>query len=101
MKILLLQVLVVLAAGCTAGRNADLPREPVIVAGPEVKVGVRERCVLTLPDEPQWAVNALVLPTDADLATRALARSRAVLVELEQRRNWLENVVRPALKKCE
>lgn len=87
-------VLVILAGCASTDQPTDQkPRAPVIV-GKEVKVGVKEKCRVEMPPEPVWQVDAIMEMTDP------LERSKALLAELEQRRDW-ENKVKAAVKKCE
>ncbi len=88
----ILLCIIVVLPGCATPGNADKPRDPVIV-GQKVEVGVREKCVLDLPDEPKWA-NKGVTSSDP------LVRSEAILRGLEQHEDWWENKVKPALGKC-
>lgn len=92
MRLLLLAVTCTLLSACPA-TNPALPVEPVIIPGTVVEVGVREKCAVALPDEPKWQVGATATPDP-------LERSKAILVELEQRRAWMEKA-KVAAKRCE
>lgn len=83
-------------AGCTAvvAPVNQKPTDPIFV-GSKVEVPVRERCAVVIPDEPAWQVE--VAPA---AGTSEHEKSKAVLAELEQRRDY-ENQLKAAAKKCE
>lgn len=70
------------------------PKDPIFV-GTIVEVPVREKCVIDMPPEPSWQVG--IVPS-AD--TSAFEKSKAVLAELEQRRDYITQL-KAAAKKCE
>jgi len=69
------------------------PTDPTFV-GTQVQVPVREKCNVTVPPEPVWAVEAV-----APDAT-AFEKSKAVLAELEAHRDYEQQLL-AATKKCE
>lgn len=94
MKILLL-VLSLLLAGCASAPAVNQkPTDPIFV-GTTVPVVVPDKCHVEVPAEPAWQVEAA-----AAAATNEFEKSKAVLAELEQRRDY-ENQLRAAAKKCE
>jgi hypothetical protein len=94
-RLLLVSVLwLLMGASCETKPEVDQkPKDPIFV-GTEVKVGVREECHVTIPTEPKWAVEAVA--ADAP----AFEKSKAVLAEVEQRRDY-QSQLRAAAKKCE
>lgn len=85
--------LIALAGCATQGAVDQTPRAPVTV-GVEAKVGVREKCKVTLPPEPLWQVD--ITPATAS----EFEKSKAALAELEQRRAW-EVKAKAEAKKCD
>ena len=90
---LVLATLLFLASCSTPPVIDEKPRDPIFV-GTTVPVVVRERCAVELPVEPAWQVE--VVPSTAT----PFEKSKAALAELEQRRDYL-NQVRAVIKKCE
>jgi hypothetical protein len=84
---------ITLAACASAPTVSQKPTDPIFVATP-VSVPVRETCQVEAVPEPTWAVDQLA--PDAS----AFDRSKAVLAEIEQRRDY-ENQLKAAAKKCE
>ena len=93
MRYLLLALLALV--GCQATVPVDQkPQDPVII-GTEVPVIVREKCKVDMPVEPTWQVEAVPAAS-----TTPFEKSKALLAEVEQRRDYL-NQVKAAVKKCE
>jgi hypothetical protein len=90
-RLVLLALLAV--AGCATPAVNQKPTDPIFVPS-TVQVPVPERCHVELPPEPAWAVDAL-LP-----GASPFDRSKAVLAEVEQRRDY-ENQLKAAATKCE
>ena len=85
--------LLFLLVGCPGKSIPVKQPEAPIVAGTKVDVAVREKCVVELPPEPAWKVDAL--PADASLFEQA----KAILAEIPQRIDY-ENKVKAAATKC-
>ena len=82
-----------LAACATSAPLNQKPADPIFVATP-VSVPVREECHVDAVPEPRWAVDEVA--PDAS----AFDKSKAILAEVEQRRDY-ENQLKAAAKKCE
>ena len=99
MKPFYLAVIALSVAGLSAcgGKEVkpDLKPEAPIFQGVEVPVAVKEKCVVDIPLEPNWQV--VVAPSGT---TTSFEKSKAVLAELEQRRDYIQQL-RAAAKKCE
>ena len=84
--------------GCATPQETpprEAPRAPVFKAV-ELQVAVREKCVVELPREPEWALDTIGDPRTADPADLVGAAVR----EIEQRRDWI-NKAKVAAIKCE
>lgn len=93
MRTLALLVLL-LVPGCAAVPPVDQkPVDPVFV-GAEVPVVVREKCAVEVPAQPAWQVEAIAP------GTTAFDKSKALLAENEQRRDYINQIL-AASKKCE
>ena len=82
-----------LAACATSAPINQKPADPIFVATP-VSVPVREECHVDAVPEPRWAVDEVA--PDAS----AFDKSKAILAEVEQRRDY-ENQLKAAAQKCE
>ncbi len=83
-----------LLAGCGSAPVNQKPTDPIFV-GTTVPVVVAEKCHVEVPAEPAWQVEAAPAA-----GTSEFEKSKAVLAELEQRRDY-ENQIKAAAKKCE
>lgn len=83
-----------LAACASAPAVNQKPADPIFV-GTTVPVVVADKCHVEVPAEPAWQVEAAPAAT-----TSEFEKSKAVLAELEQRRDY-ENQLKAAAKKCE
>lgn len=81
-------------AGCASAPVNQKPTDPIFV-GTTVPVVVAEKCHVEVPAEPAWQVEAAPAA-----GTNEFEKSKAVLAELEQRRDY-ENQLKAAAKKCE
>lgn len=80
--------LVAALAACSAVPEKPVDQAPTqpVIAVRQVEVGVREKCTVTLPSEPIWATEAI------DPGASKLEKSKAALIELEQRRKYAVKV---------
>ncbi len=94
MKPLIFGFLLLAIAGCASrGPIAQKPTDPIFVPT-TVSVPVREVCQVEAVPEPAWAVDQVALDASA------FEKSKAILAEIEQRRDY-ENQLKAAAKKCE
>ena len=95
MKTLIAFCLACALAACASAPTQvnQKPTDPIFVATP-VSVPVRDTCQVEAVPEPAWAVDRLA--PDAS----AFDKSKAILAEVEQRRDY-ENQLKAASKKCE
>jgi hypothetical protein len=95
MKTLIAFCLACALAACASAPTQvnQKPADPIFVATP-VSIPVREECHVDAVPEPRWAVDEV--GTDAS----AFDKSKAILAEVEQRRDY-GNQLKAAAKKCE
>jgi hypothetical protein len=94
MKPLIFVFLLLAVAGCASpGPVSQKPTDPIFVPTP-VSVPVREVCQVEAVPEPAWAVDQVALDASA------FEKSKAILAEIEQRRDY-ENQLKAAARKCE
>jgi len=94
MKPLIFILLLLVLTGCASPAPVNQkPTDAIFVPTP-VSILVREVCQVEAVPEPAWAVDQVAL--DASV----FEKSKAVLAEIEQRRDY-ENQLKAAAKKCE
>lgn len=90
MKTILLSSL--LLVGCATAVDQK-PRDPIIMPGEKIPVIVREKCKVDIPEEPVWLVDSVALDATP------FEKSKAILAEIEQRRDYI-NKLKAASIKC-
>lgn len=94
MKLMLAILVALFLTGASCENKPDQkPQDPIFVGTP-VNVPIREKCTVTVPQEPRWQVE-VVAPSAAPFD-----KSKALMAENEQRRDYI-NQLRAAAKKCE
>lgn len=95
-SLVVITLLIVLLPAC--GEKVvkpDLKPQDPIFQGVEVPVPVKEKCVVDIPLEPTWQVEV-----SSSNTTTSFEKSKAVLAELEQRRDYISQLL-AAARKCE
>lgn len=93
--LLLLSAAFLTGCGSTGGgAAAHKPKDVVFVPGPVVKVPISQKCKVDVPDEPRYEIDAMAIDSGY------FDKLRAVLIEIEQRRDYIMKL-RAEAKKCE